>query len=266
MGKKNARNRNAATKKKVCGAGNGAKINGQQLYGLHKLSCQSKEFEDLSTSLEKCLTSLLNTFRLRLRQIDEPYTTVLFRPPNLKPEKIDEILTGVIIEFTEELYKEVKSSSKLSIFLFESYKCIESAGNLLNPLSETGGVLKICKLSYFHKILKHAIDSPNSDKFSNELKILFNELSSFSSSFKEHSLLPLDKLVCYFGATCASKEFANNCATLVNEESSSEISVDEEVEEFMSRLEKCEKLSNRNRPLVSQEWISFIRKKISRRN
>ena len=251
MGKKNARNRNAATKKKVCGAGNGAKINGQQLYGLHKLSCQSKEFEDLSTSLEKCLTSLLNTFRLRLRQIDEPYTTVLFR---------------VIIEFTEELYKEVKSSSKLSIFLFESYKCIESAGNLLNPLSETGGVLKICKLSYFHKILKHAIDSPNSDKFSNELKILFNELSSFSSSFKEHSLLPLDKLVCYFGATCASKEFANNCATLVNEESSSEISVDEEVEEFMSRLEKCEKLSNRNRPLVSQEWISFIRKKISRRN
>jgi hypothetical protein len=266
MGKKSARNRNTNNKKKIVNSYSNVKKECQNFLILQKMSQQGKELADFSVNLQKSLNELIFTFRSRLSGSDSLYEVTLKSFQSLQVEKIDEILTGVIIEFTEELYQEIKQCAGINVFLIESFKCIKSAGNLLNPLSKNDAVLKICKLSYFHKIMKQAVDSPNSDKFSNQVKILYNELSSFSSSFKDHNLLPIEKLVSFFRVTSASKEFAKNCVKLINEETASENSFDSEIEEFMNRLDKCQMLVNRNRPLVSQEWINLLKKQLSQKH
>jgi len=231
---------------------------------LLKYSPQNKKTLDFMTSLQKSLKNLTLTFRSRINLSDIPYETGIFTLASEKFEKFDEVLSSLIMELTEYLLNSFKSSQSLPLFLLESYKCIQSAGQILSPLSESGGVLQISKLSYFYTILKPAFENQTSLKYSPELKSLYNDLLNFCSSFKDHNLLPLEKLVQLFHGTRSSKAFAKACSDISTDDSCSSIeSIDSEVEEFSVRLENCEKVLNRNKPQVSQEWISYLRKQIN---
>lgn len=265
MGRKALKSRNSNNKKKNQPQLSSSSSSPQDPFQiLLKYSSQNKKTSDFMTSLQKSLKNLTCTFRSRINSSDKTYEIHLFTLTSEKFEKFDETLSGLIMELAEYLLNSFKPSQNLALFLLESYKCIQSAGQILSPLSESGGVLQVSKLSYFYTILNPAFENQTSLKHNSVLKSLYNDLSNFCSSFKDHSLLPLEKLVQLFHGTGSSKAFAKACADISTDDSYSSVeSIDSEVEEFSLRLENCEKVLNRNKPQVSQEWISHLRKRIN---
>lgn len=268
MGRKAIKNRNSNNKKKVQSQSSATVPNTQEPFSLLlKYSTQNQKTSDSMIFLQKSLKNLVSTFRSRLNQSNTPYEASFPNQPIEKIDKIDEMLSLLIIELTEFLLNIFKPSQSLTLFLLESYKCIQSASQLLSPLSESGGVLKISKLSYFYSILKPAFESQSSLKYVSGLDSLHKDLLNFCSSFKDHNLLPLEKLVQLFHGNGTSKAFAKACAEMsTDESSSSRASIDSEIEEFVIRLQSCEKVENRGKPQVSQEWIKLLRKRINQQH
>lgn len=268
MGRKGTKNRNTNNKKKIQSLSSTTTPIPQEPFSLLlKHPTQNKQTQNSLTLLQKSLKTLISTFRLRLNQSTTPYEVTFTSLPSEKIDKIDEMLSLLIIELTEILLNIFKPGQNLTLFLLESHKCIQSASQLLSPLSESGGVLKISKLSYYYTILKPAFESQSGLKYVSGLDSLHKDLLNFCSSFKDHNLLPLEKLVQLFHGNGVSKAFGKACAELsTDESSSSRASIDSEVEEFVIRLQNCEKVVNRGKPQVSQEWITLLRKRINQQH
>ena len=228
-----------------------------------KQSQKQPKSDEFYSTLRACLKFFFDSFESRLSFKEASYETQLPVLPQ-NPEKFDQVLSRLIMELIEDILEHVPRVRSLSNFLQEALLCTTAAGEFLNHFSGNESAGHMCKLSYFYKILKPAWDTNKDLSKAVEIKTTFKELSGFAKSFKDFSSLPLENLVQMINGTSSSKIFARVYSNLSTESSSSPSrSIDSEVEELKSRLESCPKVLTRKKPLVSQEWISRLRRQLT---
>jgi hypothetical protein len=223
--------------------------------------------DELSKILRVSLKDLTETLASRLafsyRESSPGYSSVTLAAVQEPSEKIDSILSSLVMELIEDILGQVPKAPDLCIFLQEALECTTAAGELLSHFCSEDSARHMCRLSFFYKILKPAWDVKKGLSKNHSVKTMFKEQSSFAKNFKDFSVLPLENLVQLINGNNSSKVFARVCMNDSTEGSiSPDFSVDSEVEEFQLRLERCEKVCIRMKPLVSQEWINLLRRQI----
>lgn len=264
MGRRSTKSKNCSNKKKQQSPTTASKH--QEMLLPPKMTKQSQKQpknNEFQTSLRASLKVLIQVFQSRLSYKDIPYEIQMpILPQNT--EKFDQVLSSLIMELIEDILEQVPRVHDLSNFLQEAFQCLTAAGAYLNQVSSNESAGHMCKLSYFYKILKPAWDVKKDLAKVSQIKQLFKELSSFAKDFKDLSSLPLENLVQLINGTSSSKIFARVYSDFSTESSNSpNRSIDSEVEELKIKLESCEKVLMRKKPLVSQEWISHLRRQLS---
>lgn len=264
MGRRSTKSKNCSNKKKQQSPTTVSKHQEMLLPPkMQKQSQRQPKNNEFQSSLRASLKVLIQIFQTRLAFEDCPYEVQLpILPQNT--EKLDQELSRLIMELIEDILEQVPRVHNLSNFLQEAFQCLTAAGTYLNQISGNESAGHMCKLSYFYKILKPAWDVNKDLAKTVQIKQLFKELSSFAKDFKDLSSLPLENLVQLINGTSSSKIFARVYSNLSTDSSNSpNRSIDSEVEELKIKLESCEKVLTRKKPLVSQEWIRNLKRQLS---
>ena len=275
MGKKGARNRNSALKKKATVNPENVKLNqDKSVPKIATKAMKKRSSDELIVSLRSMQKSLINTFRSRLSSSKNVYNQDFEVFPETNFPNLDQILSSLVNEMAEEILSLIKEYPKnLTNFLLEAYQCMQSGSLLFEKISNSKSIVTISKLSYFCNILKPAWDVDKSLSKNSELKRIYKDLQSLPKDFKDHNLLPVENLAQMINGTASNKSF-KNYGQLITTKNYADISTDEshspsrkadsEIEEFRTRLESCEILSIRKKPLVTQEWINTLRNQITK--
>jgi hypothetical protein len=179
---------------------------------------------------------------------------------------MDQSLAGLAPEFVDEILSQVQEfPRKLSEVIIETYACIDTTCSFLSKLTENTALSEVYKFCFYYKILKPAWEVDKHLAKCGEVKLLHKEMKEIVKGCKVASLMSGESVEKMVSGNGLNKIFSQILAEVSTDESRSpERSVDSEVEEFQSRLENCEKLSRREKPLVSQEWINTIRKQLGK--
>lgn len=224
--------------------------------------------DDLRKTLRIPLKHLFSLFTSRISASSpscSSYSSI--SPPVLQEsnEKIDSILSSLIIELIEDILGQVNKTQDLALFILEANELFCAAGEILNKFCSDDSAKHLFRLSFFTKILKPAWNVNKGLSKSNAVKTLFKEEASFVKNFKDLSVLPLENLILMINDNSSAKVFAKVCFGENNENFEGvEKGEDSEVLEFKKRLDECEKVSNRMKPLVSHEWINQIKMQIGK--
>ena len=138
----------------------------------------------------------------------------------------------------------------------------------MNKFCSDDSAKRLFRLSFFTKILKPAWNVNKGLSKNNAVKTLFKEEASFVKNFKDLSALPIENLVLMINDNSSAKVFAKvwieeNTENTENLEGM-EKGEDSEIQEFKKKLDNCEKVGNRMKPLVSHEWINQIKMQIGK--
>ena len=266
MGKRGNKNKNTNIKKKSSSHTENTKPEPHtSLQKSVKSDPKKSNSSEAEIKLRQLMKGQTSTFRARLLYSKGEYSTEDSLSLDVKSLSIVQIFPLMANELIQEILSLVQTHSKrLSEFLLESYRCVQSVCFLFEKIFNTQSFTNVSKLNYFCKILRPACEVDKSLSKISELRGLYRELQALSKDFKDHSMLPLENLVQMINGTASVKIFSRVYGEVSTDGSSSpNRKVDSEVEEFRTRLESCELLSMRKKPQVTQEWINYLRSQLS---